>query len=274
MTTEPRRPSDVRDLFGMHQPIVGMVHLPALPGSPYAQGMSREHMLEAAMRDRDALLEAGFDAISISNEGDRPYLTTAAPETIALFTWLAGELTRGLQIPFGCGVLIDWRATLSVARAIGARFVRLGYTVEAGAFGLLVQSPGEVLRYRRAIGAEDVAILANYSAHFSTSLDTRPIAELARTYAALAPPDAIQVHGSGAGAVPPREEVEAIRKMVPNVPILVASGVTDEIVGDVLGAADGIIVGTWLKHEGHTFNAVDPERAKRFMDAVRTVRAT
>lgn len=261
-------------LFGMRKPVIGMVHLPALPGSPYAGACTRQELLDAAMRDRDALLEAGFDAISISNEGDRPYVTSVPPETVALFTYLASELTRGLEIPFGCGVLLDPRASLSVARAIGAHFVRMTYSVEAGSFGLVVQSPGELLRYRRAIGADNVGLLANYSAHFSTSLDSRPITELARTYAALSPPDAIQVHGAGAGIPPPLADVEAIRAAVPEVPVLVASGVTETIVGEVLEVADGAIVGTCLKHGGRIYNPVDPERAKRFMHLARTARGS
>lgn len=263
-----------RTLFGMRKPVIGMVHLPALPGSPYCEMRARQELLDAAMRDRDALLAAGFDAISISNEGDRPYVTSIPPETVALFTYLASELTRELEIPFGCGVLIDPHVSLSVARAIGARFVRLSYSVEAGAFGLVVQPPGELLRYRRAIGAEDVGLLANYSAHFSTSLDSRPITEIARTYAALGPPDAIQVHGAGAGIAPPLANVRAIRGAVPDLPVLVASGVTEAIIGEVLEVADGAIVGTCLKRDGRIFNPVDPERARRFMDLARTARGS
>ncbi len=266
-------PQPARPLFGIHKPIIGMLHLPALPGSPYAEVASRQELLAAAMRDRDALLDAGFDAIAISNEGDRPYLTSVPVETVALFTYLATELTRGLEVPVGCGVLIDPRASLAVAHAIGARFVRISYSVEAGAFGLVVQSPGELLRYRRLIGADDVSVLANYSAHFSTSLDTRPIAELARTYSALGPPDAIQVHGAGAGAAPDLADVTSVRAAVPDVPVLVASGVTEATVGETLEVADGVIVGTWLKEDGQIYKPIDAGRARRFMDQVRSARA-
>ena len=224
------------------------------------------------MRDRDVLLDAGFDAISISNEGDRPYLTSVPVETVALITYLASELTRDLEIPVGCGVLIDPRASLAVARAIGARFIRITYAVEAGAFGIVVQSPGELLRFRREIGAEDVELVVNYSAHFASSVDTRPITEIARTYSALSQPDAIQVHGSGAGVMPVLDDVKAIRETVPDVPVLVASGVGEDRVGEVLADADGIIVGTSLKRDGYIFNPVDPERAKRFMEEARAAR--
>lgn len=263
---------DHRPVLGMHKPIIGMVHLPALPGSPYAKGMSRNKLLDAAKRDLDALLEAGFDAISISNEADRPYLTTAPSEVVALFTWLASELTRDLSIPFGCGLLIDPLASLAVARAIGARFVRTSHTIEVGAFGVVTQSPAEILRYRQAIGATDVALLTNYSPHFSTSLDSRDAVEIARTYAALCPPDAIQVPGAGAGSAPSLETVAAVRAAVPAIPVLVASGVTADSVAAALDVADGIIVGTWLKRDGYIYGAVDPERARRFMDQARAAR--
>ncbi len=192
-------------------------------------------------------------------------------ETVALITYLASELTGDLEIPVGCGVLIDPRASLAVARAIGARFIRITYAVKAGAFGIVVQSPGEPLRFRREIGAEDVELVVNYSAHFASSVDTRPITEIARTYSALSQPDAIQVHGSGAGVMPVLYDVKAIRE-TSDVPVLVASGVGEDRVGEVLADADGIIVGTSLKRDGYIFNPVDPERAKRFMEEARAAR--
>ncbi|MDE3075503.1 MAG: BtpA/SgcQ family protein [Chloroflexota bacterium] len=259
-------------LLDRDRPVIGMVHLPPLPGSPFYAGQTDEQILESAHRDLDVLLEEGFDAVSISNEGDRPYQADIPRETIALFTYLAAELTRGIGVPFGCGLLIDPRATLAVARAIGAAFARLTFGVTAGTFGLVQESPGEILRYRAQIGAATVKLFVNLSPHFGASLDTRPVAEIARTCYAMSQPDAIQVHGSGAGAAADLEVVRQVKAALPDVPVIVASGVTVESLASVLEAGDGIIVGSSLKQDGDTWKPIDRARARAFMRRVRELR--
>jgi uncharacterized protein len=260
------------ELLGRAKPVIGMVHLAPLPGSPLYRGLTNQQILDAARQDLDTLLAAGFDAVSISNEGDQPYITTMPPETIALFTCIVSELTRGLPIPFGCGMLIDPKASLAVARAVGATFARLSFGVTAGAFGFVADSPGEILRYQSQIGAEAVKLFVGLSAHFSTSLDTRPLPEIARTTAVLAQPDAIQLYGAGAGVPPDLNEVAAVKQAVPEIPVIVASGVTAGTAAAALETGDAIIVGTSLKVDGRLLNPVDPQRADEFMVAVRKAR--
>lgn len=259
-------------LLGMHRPVIGMVHFPALPGSPFSRIGDRRGLLALARRDLESLLEAGIDAVSFSNEGDRPYVTETPKEILALFTWLVSELSRDLTVPFGCGVLIDPQASLAVAAATGARFVRVSYGVTAGAFGLIDSAPGAILRYRHRIGAGQVALFANFSAHFGSSLDSRGLVEQAVTSVGLAAPEAIQVHGPGAGRLPDLRCVHDIKAAVPRLPVIVASGVTVENLEAVLPACDGIIVGTSLKIGGDIYEPVDPVRAQRFMDLARSLR--
>jgi membrane complex biogenesis BtpA family protein len=264
----PRTPPARLDL-GARKVLIGMVHLQPLPGSPFDPGRSPADILAAAQRDLDVLLEAGFDAVSFSNEGDRPYATAIPAAQIAVFTHVLSRLTADLPVPFGCGMLIDPRAGLAVARAVGAHFVRLSFGTMVGSYGVLTEDPAEVLRYRRAIGADEVALYLNLSPHFSTSLDTRPLAEIVATTAFLCEPDALQVHGAGAGVPPSRDDVVAVRAAAPGTPVLVASGVTAETVGDALALADGVIVGTSLKRDGVIWNPVDPDRARAFVEAAR-----
>ncbi len=260
------------ELLGRHKPIVGMVHLAPLPGTPFDEALTNAQILDRARRDLDVLLEAGFDAVSISNESDRPYVTDIPRETIALFTFLVTRLTQDLPVPFGCGMLIDPRASLAVARAVGATFIRLSFGTMVGTFGPVVESPGEVLRYRRQIDAQDVKLFLNLSPHFATSLDTRPIAEIARTAYASSEPDAIQVHGAGAGGLPELDAVRQVKGAVPEVPVIVASGVTPATLPDVLAVGDGVIVGTTLKEDGKIWNPIDPARARAFMRRARELR--
>jgi membrane complex biogenesis BtpA family protein len=252
--------------------LIGMVHLLPLPGSPFETGQGPAGILDAARRDLDALLDAGFDAVSISNEGDRPYATSIPIEQVAVFTHVLSRLTASLGVPFGCGMLIDPKASLAVARAVSADFIRLSLGTMVGSYGVLTEDPAEILRYRRAIGAEGVALYLNLSPHFSTTLDSRPLGEIVATTAFLCEPDAIQVHGAGAGIPPTMEAVLEVREAVPGTPVIVASGVTADTVGAVLEHADGVIVGTSLKHGGRIWNPVDPVRAKAFVDAARQAR--
>ena len=261
------------DLAG-RKTVIGMVHLLPLPGSPFDPGRSPAEILEAAEQDLAVLLEAGFDAVSISNEGDRPYATTIPPEQLAVFTHVLSRLTAGIPVPFGCGMLIDPKASLAVARAVGADFIRLSLGTMVGSYGVLTEDPAEILRYRRAIGAGDVALLLNLSPHFSTSLDTRPLGEVVATTAFLCEPEAIQVHGAGAGVPPSEEDILAARAAAPDTPLIVASGVTADTVEAALALADAVIVGTSLKHDGNIWNPVDPVRARAFMDAARAARGS
>lgn len=266
----PRTPS--LTLLGRVKPIIGMVHLAPLPGSPFDRGLTTQAILDAARRDVDILVTEGFDALAFSNEGDRPYVSEASRETIAVFTAIVARLTEGLRVPFGCGVLQDPRASLAVARAVGATFVRVSYGVTVGTFGLVAESPGEILRYRHQIGADHVQLFVNLSPHYATSLDTRPPAEVARACRDLTAPDAIQVFGAGAGTLPDLEDVRQIKAAVPDVPVVVASGATADVLADVLAIADGVIVGTSLKENGLIWNPIDPGRARAFMRRARDLR--
>lgn len=259
-------------LLGRAKPIIGMVHLPPLPGSPFDRGLSPHALLDAARRDLEILVAEGFDAISISNEGDRPYVSEVSRETLALFTALVVRLTADLPVPFGCGVLQDPRAGLAVAHAVGATFVRVSYGVTVGSFGVVAESPGEILRYRRQIGAERVQLFVNLSPHYATSLDTRPLTEVARACRDLAAPDAIQVFGAGTGTLPALDVIRQVKAAVPDVPVIVASGATAETLADVLAVADAVIVGTSLKENGVIWNPIDPDRARAFMRRARDVR--
>ena len=259
------------DLAG-RKTIIGMVHLLPLPGSPFDPGRSPAEVLSAAQRDLEVLLDAGFDAVSVSNEGDRPYATSIPQEQLAAFTHVLSRLTAGLTVPFGCGMLIDPKASLAVAHAVGADFIRLSFGTMVGSYGVLTEDPAEILRYRHAIGAGDVALYLNLSPHFSTPLDTRPLGEIVRTTVFLCEPDALQVHGAGAGIAPPLEDVAEVRAAAPGTPVIVASGVTLASLPAVLEMADAVSVGTSLKRDGDIWNPVDPERARAFMSAARDAR--
>jgi predicted TIM-barrel enzyme len=68
------------------------------------------------------------------------------------------------------------------------------------------------------------------------------------------------------------EHLKAVKEALPGVPVLANTGVRHETVAEILEVADGVIVGTALKRDGVTWNEVDPERARSFMEIVRRFR--
>ena len=142
--------------FGTERPIIGCLHMLPLPGTPYWDpGITLKEQVRRLTHDAKIMKDLGFDAFVFANEGDRPYLSQVGPEVIASYVRIATEVLPCLDKPYGCGVLIDPKATLAVARAIGASFIRTYVSNSyAGVFGRQDFNAGEIFRYQRQIGAE------------------------------------------------------------------------------------------------------------------------
>ncbi len=262
-------------LFKTPKPVIAMVHLGALPGTPlYDEAAGMEAIVEAARADLRALKAAGVDAVMFGNENDRPYELEVDPASGAAMAYVIGRLKDELTLPFGVDVLWDPKMTLAVAAATGAAFAREIFTGLYGSdMGLWQGRAAEALRYRRRLGRGDLFLLYNVSAEFASPLDSRSLPERARSAVFSSLADAILVSGPMTGEPAPLSHLEATKKAVPAVPVLANTGVNHENVAEVLKVADGCIVGTALKVEGKTFNPVDPERARAFMELVKEVRA-
>ncbi|MEN2983322.1 MAG: BtpA/SgcQ family protein [Thermus sp.] len=258
-------------LFGP-KPVIAMVHLRALPGTPLYEG-DLEGIVEAARRDLLALQEAGVDAVMFGNENDRPYQLRVDPASTATMAYVIGRLRGEIRVPFGVDVLWDPMATMALAAATGAAFAREIFTGVYGSdMGLWEGRAGEALRYRRLLGREDLFLLYNVSAEFASPLDARTLPERARSAVFSSLADAILVSGPMTGEGVALEHLRAVKEALPGVPVLANTGVRHETVAEILEVADGVIVGTALKRDGVTWNEVDPERAKAFMDRVREAR--
>ncbi len=128
------------------------------------------------------------------------------------------------------------------------------------------------MRYRNRLGRRDLAMLYNVSAEFADSLDRRPLPDRARSAVFSSIPDAVLVSGQITGEAARMEDLEGVKRVLPTTPVLANTGVKHDTVAEVLRIADGCVVGSALKVDGHTWNAVDAERAKDFMDKVRAAR--
>jgi len=261
--------------FGVPKPVIAMLHLPGLPGRPWhdvAGGIDRA--VDVVGRDLAVLQEAGVDGVMFCNEADLPYQLKVGPEIVAAMASVVGQLRRDVRVPFGVNLLWDAIASLAVARATGARFVREVMTgVYESDLGMIEPSIGEIAGFRTAIGATDVLLFDNIAPEFASAIGRRTIADRARGAAFLGA-DAILISGPAAGTQFAMSDLQAAREAVPNTPVIANTGVRAETIGAIFAVADGAIVGTSLKRDGVTWNEVDPDRARTLMDAARAARAT
>jgi membrane complex biogenesis BtpA family protein len=251
--------------------LIGMVHLPPLPGSPRWDG-SIERVIDTALTDARNLVDNGMDALVVENYGDVPFTRgRVAASTVAAMTVIAREIRRALpETPLGVNVLkCDARSALGIAAAVGARFIRVN--VLAGAVvadqGIVETDAYELLRERRLLGT-DVAIFADVQGKHAVPLAPVEIEQQARDLASRSLADGLVVSGRATGDATPLGDVKRVRSAVPDVPILVGSGVTPETAAELLSIADALIVGTSLKRDGDVSNPVDPARVRRLVDAV------
>ena len=254
--------------------VIAMVHVPALPGSPdydRAGGMSR--IMDAVIADLEALQSGGVDAVMFGNEFDRPYVLKATPENLAALAAVIGQVKSMLSVPFGVNYLWDPVATVALAAATEARFAREIYTgAYASDMGLWVPDCAGVVRLRSNLGRRDLQLLFNINAEFATSLDTRPLAVRAKSAVFSSKADVICVSGPMTGEGVNQTELRQVREVIPETPLLANTGVTIDTVAELFAVTDGCVIGSHLKREGDTWNPVDPERVRRFMDKVATLR--
>jgi hypothetical protein len=261
-------------VFGAGKPVIGMVHLGALPGAPlHDSAAGLEGLAAAARADLAALQNAGFDAVMFGNENDRPYEFRVDIASTATMAYVIGRLRGDITVPFGVDVLWDPMSTVALAAATGAAFVREIFTgTYASDMGAWTPDAGAAMRYRNRLGRADLAMLYNVSAEFADSLDRRPLPDRARSAVFSSVPDAVLVSGQITGEAAALSDLEAVKKVLPAMPVLANTGVRHTTVADILSVADGCIVGSALKVDGNTWNPVDPERAADFMARARAAR--
>ncbi|WP_101297619.1 BtpA/SgcQ family protein [Halegenticoccus soli] len=261
------------DVFGTHRPVIGMVHLLPLPGSPRFDG-DRERIRERAVRDAEALESGGVDAVAVENFGDAPFYPDDVPKhVVASMTGHVAAVADAADLPVGVNVLRnDAEAALSVAAATGADFVRVN--VHTGARvtdqGVVEGRAHETMRLRERLEA-DVRVLADVDVKHSAPLAPRGAAETVAETIDRGLADGIIASGAGTGRAVDLDRLEAIAarrdELDSEAPVFVGSGATPETVADLLAVADGVVVGTALKEGGETTNPVDADRVARFVAA-------
>src|SRR5437762_6047503 len=251
-----------------------MVHFPGLPGRPqHDRAAGRARLLDVVARDLAALQDAGVDGLLFCNEADLPYQLAVGAEIPAAMAAVIGEVRSTTRVPFGVNILWDARASLALARATGAVFIREVLTgVYESDLGMIEPRIGEIAGYRTAIGADDVLLFDNIQPEFASALGSRTVADRARGAAFLGV-DAILISGPAAGSPFDMGHLAEAKEAAPDTPVIANTGVRAERIREIFQVADGVIVGTSLKVDGITWNPVDPERAKRLVDSAEQARS-
>ncbi len=263
---------DHTSLWGTVKPVVGMVHLLPLPGSP-GWGESMEEVVERAAGEAGALAGEGLSGILVENYGDAPFFPAAVPpETVAAMAVAVREVVRAVPVPVGVNVLRnDASAALAVAVAAGASFLRIN--VHTGAMftdqGLLEGRAHDTLRLRRSLGYPLVALLADVFVKHATPPPGTTLEGAARDAWHRGLADGLILTGAETGTPVDPRDIRRVRDALPEeAKVWVGSGVTPKTASPLLEGADGLIVGSALQADGRAGSGVDANRVRALMRAL------
>lgn len=261
-------------LFTVERPIIGMVHLLALPGAP-AYGGDIDAIYARAYDDAQALAGAGVDALIVENFNDEPF-RVGEPEAydLALMAAITRDIVRRVSLPVGVNVQFNaWGAEIAIAAMCRAQFVRVEVFVDRviSAMGVIDPCAAQIMRYRAALGAKHVQLWADIQTKYTTNITPQPLTQSAKD-AQAAGADALIVTGAATGSATPLDAVVSVKEVV-RLPVLVGSGTSLANVRESLHIADGAIVGSSLKVDGVVANPVSLDRTQAFMRAAREAQA-
>jgi membrane complex biogenesis BtpA family protein len=264
----------VKEIIGTDKAIIGLCHIPALPGDPfYDEEGGMEKVYDAVRRDVLSLQEGGIDAIQFTNEFSMPYSSRVGPAIVAAMAYLIGRVKTDLEVPFGANCIMDPLATIALCAATGAKWTRGAYHgTWATNSGLASADSSEVYRLRRNLGADNLKLVHYINPENSVDVGGRNYIECFKPYYFLNKPDAIGVAGSVAGQQPDPAFLRNCRETFRESVIVVITGVKLENLEELMQHANAAFVGTSLKKDGVFTNEVDAARVAALMEKVRSIR--
>lgn len=269
------------EMFKVKKPIIAMLHLDPLPGDPrYRYGDCMETVAAHAREDLRALQEGGVDGVLFSNEFSLPYQRHMSFVTPAAMARVIGELKSELAVPYGVDCISDGAATLELAAAVDAKFVRGTFCgVYVGDGGLYDNDFSALLRRKAALHLDELKMLYFINPESDRNLDTRPLADIASSTIFKAHPDGLCISASAAGQDVDEELMAAVKKKNPEVVVLCNTGCRPDTIAHKLSVSDAAVVGTTFKEDGKLENEklqnvrVKVDRVKALMEVVYKVRA-
>lgn len=265
-------------IFGTGRPIIGMVHLRALPGSPgYNKEKGMAWIIDHALDEASRLIKGGIDAIQIENQFDKPFLKSddIGWETVCSMTSVISRLQTAFDIPMGVNVHINGVCqALAIAQATNCQWIRAFELANAyiSNSGYIEAAGPQALRYRSRIKAEDIMIFGDFHVKHGSHQITadRSLEEQAEDIETSLG-DALIITGLKTGTPPCREDIKRIRKVV-NIPLIIGSGLSMENLQQLLPSSDGAVVGSYFKKDNCLSSTVDIDKVKSLMDEVRKLR--
>ena len=263
----------MKELFGTDKPVLGMMHLMAMPTDPkYDPEGGMQKVIDRARKDLHALQDGGIDGVLFCNEYSIPYTDNVRPVTIAAMARVIGELRSEIKIPFGVDVASDPYKVFDLAAAVEADFIRETLSgAYAGDYGIQSYQMGEIERHRVDVGCRKTYTLATLVPEGARQVSERSIEEVAKTITSSLAPSALLVYGIAAGNAVDDNMITRAKSAV-ETPVFASNGVKADTVAETLKIADGCVVGTWVKKDGKFYNEVDADRVKMLMDNARAFR--
>lgn len=261
------------DLFPT-QPIIGVIHVPPMPGSPGYTG-DFAAVIDAVDRDSAALLAGGVDGIVIENFFDAPFFKDrVGAETVAALAHIATHVRELTDLPLGINMLRnDALSGLAVAATCDCQFIRVN--VLTGAMltdqGVIEGRAAELARYRQHLQT-DVLVFADVLVKHAVPLAPQAMHLVAKDTWERGGADALIVSGTGTGSAAKLDDVEAARDGAPDAPVLLGSGVTPDNIGAFFAVATGAVIGTYFKRDGIVANPVDEARVTALVNAKKALK--
>src|SRR5215813_558547 len=262
-------------MFTNPKPIIGVIHVAALPGAPM-NTLPVSEIVAQAIREARIYRDCGVDGVIIENMHDTPYLRgSVGPEIVAAMAVIGHAVKNESSLPTGVQILAGANIeAMAVAHAAGLDFIR----AEAYAFahvadeGLIQSSAAQLLRYRKMIGADRVQVWTDVKKKHSSHAITADVSLGATAEAVeFMRGDAVIVTGSVTGDAPKIADVEEAKAHC-RLPALLGSGIDANNIAEFYQAADGFITGSYFKVDGHWANPVDAERVRQLMTLVKQYR--
>ncbi len=262
-------------LFSRSKPVVGVIHVGALPGTPSNTQTVAEFVI-SAKREASIYRECGLDAVYIENMHDVPYLRgEVGPEIVAAMTAIGTEVKSESGLPVGIQILAGANVeAMAVAQAAGLDFIRAeGYAyAHVADEGLIQASAAKLLRYRRMIGATHVQVWADIKKKHSAHAITADVSlgTTAHTVEFMGA-DCVIVTGNVTGEAPRVADVQEAKTHC-RLPVILGSGISADNINEFYHEADGFIVGSSFKVDGLWSNTVDSSRITKFLSIVNRLR--
>jgi uncharacterized protein len=256
-------------LFPNRKPVIGVIHVGALPGAPRGSQSVAELVREARTEAR-VYREGGVDGVIIENMHDVPYLKgEVGPEIVAAMTAIGREVKAECGLPIGIQILAGANIeAMAVAHAAGLDFIRAeGYAyAHVADEGLIEASAAKLLRYRKMIGAERVQVWTDVKKKHSAHAITADVSlgQTAETVEFMGA-DCVIVTGSVTGEAPQVADVREAKTHC-HLPVFLGSGISESNIDKFYNEADGFIIGTYFKVDGQWSNTVDPTRVRQFIN--------